>query len=53
MIQGSELGEIFDVAPQAINNLRQRYDLINKEDTIFAKNNRRYYTPKGIRNILQ
>lgn len=53
MIQGAELGEIFDVAPQAINNLRQRYDLIDKEDTVFAKNNRRYYTPQGIRKILQ
>lgn len=53
MIQGSELANIFQVKPQQINNLRARYNLIDDQDTLIAANARRYYTPDGIRKILQ
>lgn len=52
MIQGSELADIFDVKPQQINNQRVRYELIDDVDTVTLQNNRRYYTPSGIRKIL-
>ncbi len=53
MIQGSELANIFNVKPQQINNLRSRYDLVDDIDTMIAANGRRYYTPEGIRKILE
>ncbi len=53
MIQGSELATILDVKAQQINNLRNRYDLIEDQDTVLSGNKRRYYTPCGIRKILQ
>jgi chromosome partitioning protein len=53
MIQASELANIFEVKPQNINNLRSRYGLEDSVDTVTLSNNRRYYTPNGIRKILQ
>lgn len=53
MIQGSELANIFQVNSQQISNLRVRYGLIDDVDTVILSNNRRYYTPHGIRKILE
>lgn len=53
MIQATELGEILNVGPAAINNIRNRNNLEDGTDTIAAKNGRRYYTPQGIRKILE
>jgi len=53
MIQGAELGSMLNLKPQAISNIRQRCDLEDGVDSIVAKNNRRYYTPRGIRKILK
>ena len=52
MIQSSELANIFEIKPQQINNMRNRYELQDEVDTITLKNNRRYYTPLGIRKTL-
>lgn len=53
MIQATELGEILNVGPAAINNIRNRNNLIDGADTVAAKNGRRYYTPQGIKKILE
>jgi chromosome partitioning protein len=53
VIQGVELANILGVKPQQITNIRSRYNLIDGIDTVTLSNNRRYYTPDGIRKILQ
>ena len=53
MIQSSELANIFKVKSQQINNMRSRYNLLDNKDTFTSNNNRRYYTPSGIRKILE
>ncbi len=53
MINSSELASIFEVKPQNINNLRSRYNLKDTVDTVVHSNNRRYYTPTGVRKILK
>lgn len=53
MIKSSELANIFKVKPQQIHNMRYRYNLKDDIDTVTLKNNRRYYTPQGVRKILE
>lgn len=52
MIPGPELANILNVKPQQIHNLRSRYDLIDEIDTILSPSGRRFYTPDGVRKIL-
>ncbi len=52
MINGQEIASMLEVKPQQINNLRQRYDLVEEVDTLLSKK-RRLYTPDGVRKILQ
>lgn len=52
MIQAAELAEVFKVKPQQINNLRTRYEL-SDDDSFVKSNGRRFYTPQGVRKILE
>lgn len=52
MIPGPELANILNVRPQQIHNLRSRYDLIDELDTMLSPSGRRFYTPDGVRKIL-
>lgn len=52
MIAGPELANILSIKPQAIHNLRTRYELIDEVDTILSASGRRFYTPVGVRKIF-
>lgn len=52
MITSSELATLLQIKHQNLNNIRNRYDLIEGEDTSITNNKRRFYSPKGIRKIL-
>ena len=53
MIQGTELGDILNITKNAVSNIKKRNELIDGTDTVAAGNGRRYYTPQGIRKILE